>query len=244
MILIIATWFSMLFSEGTETFLLMNDLETRVKKVVQDEAQLDNVLKEVDKLNTVNENYEAIYQEQTKQFNSLMLNRATREIEFNVFFEQVQKEREAYQDKLVACRVAICKQLSGTQWQTLVGMDKNPGKLNNSVKNTEQNDFMGSTRKAINKRVKEDSRKRNLIQHIDAMDVTFSQLEIGMNQIVQIEAMITERRTSNTDELLRGIKGINNLREAAKVQIVEFHRIAKLNTTEKEWPHIMKTMTY
>jgi len=176
------------------------------------------------------------------------ISRNSTENDFSVFFKDLHTERDSVQNVILDLRIAICEQVSTSEWDSIVAFsvasydktaEKAQKKANKKIGKKTKKPF-DKTRTSIMENVISLEKQKDIIDGLDALILQLENLGINLKTYDVNESSILKRKEASKTDLLKVVEIRNEIRIMVYRETVGFHMVAKENTASEEWKKIIK----
>ena len=241
---------TLLLGGGGLDFFFIDNLEKGVKEYVIEKDREKEILADLKTSKKLISNFHKEREAKHKTFKKLNFSHETNREDLVGFFNELYKERVAYQKEMVDERLAVNKKIKADEWDSImvfskISLDK---QIEKEQKKLEKNKEKGKefapfvkTRKAITENVLDSEKQQALKSGLDKMISSIEGLTIETEAINTNESNLLTRQNATKDELLKLGDELNEMRRHIFDELIDFHILVKENTNRTEWDKIMKT---
>ena len=241
------TLLAMLFGGGVE-LLFISNMDKGVKEYVVEKERKKEILADLKDSRKFIKAYNKQRKSQLKTFKSLNSSWEVSKEDLQVFFDDLYKERIAFQDKVFVDRIMLTKKIEPTEWDSIMGyagakfekLIEKEQKKADKKKNKKAKESFEKTRSAIIQNVPDVEKQKVLEEGLNDLTSAFEELVNTMKSINVKESSILTRQDATKEELKQMAEESNELRRKSSDQLMKFHMLAKENTNKTEWDKIMK----
>jgi hypothetical protein len=246
MLIGLSTLIAILFFGGVSETFLIDKLDKGVKKYVVEKERKKEITADLKKATKYIKAFDKEMNNQFKLFKEMNAAKHTTREDMQDFFDQLMKDRRAFQDSVIDDRLRISAKLKPDEWDSIMAfsstsVSKVKTKAEKKAAKGKITEPFEKTYAVIDKDIADQEKKQNIkdamTTFIDAQKRTVAKLH-SMNTMDN-DVLINQK--ASRDEFIALSESLNVLREKAFENLIEFHFTVVGQTTDEEWANVIKS---
>jgi len=239
------TLITILFFGGVSEYFLVDKLEKGVKIYVEDKERQKEILADLKVSKAFIKEFNKKRKSQLKSFKQLNADRITTKEQLTDFFNQLIKERLAFQERIISDRINVANKINQDEWDKIIensqeSFQKTKEKQQKKADKGKVSAPFEKTGEAIEKHIIDEEKKAAVRKALDTFIRSQEETVDKLRKMNAEDSDVINKNNASNAELMKLAEDMNKLRQHTFESVIEFHLSVKENTTVEEWAPIMK----
>lgn len=245
MIIGLATLVMMIFGSGSLEVFYMDKIEEGIDKQISDKGRKKELLADLKAYSQVAKMFNKSRNNHLKTLRKKNLYKSTSQNWYTEFFAERMIEREKLQAFFINQRILLQQKIDEDEWESIMKMaadetTKLAEQERKRVSKDRDKSIFRAQEKAVNEYLLNKEKKELVLIALSNYEKSYHLIVESYNNINVNETDFLENRNASEDEMLKLAENLNKHRADMYQRYMEYLKVLKKSTTDKEWKAIIK----